>query len=128
MTALPPRERQIASLEAVDGLFKGVADPTRLRILNVLAAGELCVCDMVDLLDLAQPTVSRHLAYLRRAGLVTMTREWKFAHYRLAEPGHAVHETLLACIRSCFRGIPSLDTERAAAVQRVTMGGTGGCT
>lgn len=115
-------------MDALDGLFKGFADPTRLRILNVLAAGELCVCDIVDLLELPQPTISRHLAYLRRAGLVTMTREWKFAHYRLAEPGHAVHETLVSCIRSCFAGIPSLDAERAAAVQRVALGGTGGCT
>jgi ArsR family transcriptional regulator, arsenate/arsenite/antimonite-responsive transcriptional repressor len=122
------RERSTASVDTLDGLFKGFADPTRLRILNVLAAGELCVCDIVDLLELPQPTISRHLAYLRRAGLVTMTREWKFAHYRLAEPGHAVHDTLVACIRSCFVGIPSLDAERAAAVQRVALGGTGGCT
>ena len=128
MTSQPPRERSGASLDALDGLFKGFADPSRLRILNVLAAGELCVCDIVDLLELPQPTVSRHLAYLRRAGLVTMTREWKFAHYRLADPGHAVHESLLACVRTCFVGIPSLDVERAAAVQRVAMGDTGGCT
>jgi len=46
-------------------LFNGFADPTRLRILNLLAAGELCVCDLVELLDLPQPLVSRHLAYLR---------------------------------------------------------------
>lgn len=107
------------SVNALDLLFKGFADPTRLRILNLLAAGELCVCDLVELLALPQPTVSRHLAYLRRCGLVTMTREWKFAYYRLAPADHGVHGTLVACIRSCFAGIPSLDAERAAAVQRV---------
>jgi ArsR family transcriptional regulator, arsenate/arsenite/antimonite-responsive transcriptional repressor len=107
------------SVDRLDALFKGFADPTRLRILNMLAAGELCVCDLVDLLGLPQPAVSRHLAYLRRSGLVTMTREWKFAHYRLAEPTHDVHGTLVACIRSCFVGIPSLDSERAAAIARV---------
>lgn len=106
-------------VEMLDELFKGFADSTRLRILSVLAAGELCVCDIVELLALPQPLVSRHLAYLRRAGLVTATREAKFAHYRLAEPTNAVHRNLVACVRSCFTGIPALDAERSAAEARV---------
>lgn len=85
----------------------------------MLAAGELCVCDIVEILALPQPTVSRHLAYLRRMGLVAATREWKFAHYRLAEPAHAVHQNLINCVRTCFRGIKSLDAERAQATARV---------
>lgn len=108
-----------ASLDAADALFKGFADPTRLRILNVLAAGELCVCDIVDILGVAQPAVSRHLAYLRRSGLVSATRDWKFAHYRLTTPRDAVHQTLIGCVAACFRGIPALDAEREAAVERV---------
>jgi ArsR family transcriptional regulator len=115
------------NVDRLDALFKGFADPTRLRILNILAAGELCVCDLVELLRLPQPTVSRHLAYLRRTGLVTMTREWKFAHYRLAEPVHSVHATLLGCVRSCFHGIPTLDAERAAAVARVIARASDAC-
>jgi ArsR family transcriptional regulator len=103
----------------VDVLFKGLADPTRIRIMNLLAAGELCVCDIVDILGLPQPTVSRHLAYLRRSGLVEVSRGWKFAHYRLADPEHPVHRTLVSCVRSCFRGIDSLDSERARAEARV---------
>jgi len=106
-------------VDDLDALFKGFADPTRLRVLNALVAGELCVCDLVDLLGMPQPAVSRHLAYLRRMGLVTATREWKFAHYRLAEPRNAVHRNLVACVRSCFTGVPSLDAERAAAVVMV---------
>lgn len=106
-------------VEALDGLFKGFADPTRLRLLNVLVAGELCVCDLVDLLGVSQPNVSRHLAYLRRAGLVEVTRDWKFAHYRLAPPTSAVHATLLACVRTCFGGVPPLDAERRHAEGRV---------
>jgi ArsR family transcriptional regulator len=106
-------------LDDLDALFKGFADPTRLRVLNALAAGELCVCDLVELLGIAQPAVSRHLAYLRRMRLVEATREWKFAHYRLAEPSNAVHRNLIACVRGCFTGVPSLDAERAAAVVRV---------
>lgn len=108
-----------ATLDSADALFKGFADVTRLRILNVLVAGELCVCDIVEILGVAQPTVSRHLAYLRRSGLVTATRDWKFAHYRLAPARDAVHQSLVGCVAACFHGIPSLDAERGAAAERV---------
>lgn len=116
---MSPTHAVDATVEDLDAVFKGFADPTRIRILSVLAAGELCVCDIVEILQLPQPAVSRHLAYLRRMGLVDATREWKFAHYRLAEAGHAVHENLIACVRTCFRGIASLDHERAQAEMRV---------
>ena len=108
-----------ATLEDLDSVFKGFADPTRIRILSLLAAGELCVCDLVDILRLPQPTVSRHLSYLRRTGLVEVTREAKFAHYRLADPDNAVHQNLINCVRSCFRGITLLDRERRRAESRV---------
>jgi ArsR family transcriptional regulator, arsenate/arsenite/antimonite-responsive transcriptional repressor len=111
----------------VDLLFKGFADPTRLRILNLLAAGELCVCDIVELLALPQPAVSRHLGYLRRAGLVAARRARKFAHYRLAEPRTDVHSTLVGCVASCFAGIPSLHAERQAAQARVMERAALGC-
>ena len=103
----------------LDALFRGFADPSRIRILNVLAAGELCVCDLGALLRLAQPTVSRHLAYLRRTGLVEARPELKFTYYRLADPQHAIHRNLIGCVRTCFRGIVSLDRERASAEARV---------
>ena len=70
MAVLPLLKPTVTHLDA---LFRGFADPIRLRVLNVLAAGELCVCDIVEILDLPQPTVSRHLAYLRRCGLVEVT-------------------------------------------------------
>lgn len=107
------------SITSLDGLFKGFADPTRIRILNLLAAGELCVCDLVALLRLSQPTVSRHLAYLRRAGLVAARPDLQFTYYRLADPGNPVHQHLLACVRSSFRGIVALDRERESAHARV---------
>ncbi|HEY9450720.1 MAG TPA: metalloregulator ArsR/SmtB family transcription factor [Gemmatimonadaceae bacterium] len=115
------------TIDDLDTVFKGFADPTRIRILSVLAAGELCVCDIVEILALPQPLVSRHLAYLRRTGLVEATREWKFAHYRLAEPEHAVHRNLINCVRTCFRGIRSLDRERARAEARVKARATDPC-
>ena len=124
MTAIPAHAlapaRAVGDLET---LFAGFADATRLRILNLLTAGELCVSDIVDILGLPQSTVSRHLAYLRRAGLVEATRELRFADYRLAKPVHPVHRSLLNCVRSCFTGIGSLDRERAAALRRVAERG-----
>ncbi len=114
MKVLTKPSRQPA-LTDLDALFKGFADSTRIRILNVLAAGELCVCDIVTLLRLAQPTVSRHLAYLRRTGLVEARPELKFTYYNLAEPQDVVHRNLISCVRTCFRGIASLDREREAA-------------
>ena len=119
MSAPAPTLSPAGTLGDLDLLFRGFADPTRLRLLNVLTAGELCVCDLVELLRLPQSTVSRHLRYLHRAGLVEVTRDWKFAHYRLAEPTLPVHRTLLRCVRTCFRGLPELDRERAAAESRV---------
>jgi ArsR family transcriptional regulator len=103
----------------LDALFRGFADPVRIRTLNLLAAGELCVCDIVELLDLPQSTVSRHLGYLLRCGMVEVPRGWKFAHYRLSKPANAVHRNLIACVRSCFTGVPSLDAERGLAEARI---------
>ena len=119
MSAIRPLPVATATVADLDAFFKAFADPTRLRILNVLAAGELCVCDLVDLLNLPQPSVSRHLAVLRRAELVEVARDGRFMYYRLAAPVHDAHRALAGCVRSCFAGIPSLDTERALAGERV---------
>jgi ArsR family transcriptional regulator len=67
-------------------LFRALADRTRLRLLNLMADTEICVCFFVEVLGTNQPKISRHLAYLRRAGVVTARREGKWMHYRIAEP------------------------------------------
>jgi ArsR family transcriptional regulator len=67
-------------------LFKALADRTRLRLLNLMAAGEVCVCFFVEVLGTNQPKISRHLAYLRRAGVVAARREGKWMHYRVTVP------------------------------------------
>ena len=69
----------------LESTYKALADATRLRILALLADGEVCVCDIHDTLRVPQPTASRHLAYLRQAGLVEARREGTWMHYRLAE-------------------------------------------
>ena len=65
--------------------FKALADPTRVAIVNRLAAGECCVCDLNAAFELSQPTISHHLRVLRDAGLVEATRRGTWAYYRLAE-------------------------------------------
>jgi ArsR family transcriptional regulator len=72
-------------LDRMARLFQALSDPTRLRIMGLLLTGEVCVCDIHESLKLSQPKVSRHLSYLRRAGLVTTRREGLWIHYRLAE-------------------------------------------
>src|SRR5947209_7362223 len=67
-------------------LFQALADPTRLRLLNLMAVCEVCVCFFVEIFDEPQPKISRHLAYLRRAGLVTARRDGKWMHYSLSKP------------------------------------------
>jgi ArsR family transcriptional regulator len=74
------------NLTAMERLFTGLADRTRLRLLNLMADQEVCVCYFVEVLEAPQPTISRHLAYLRRNGLVAARREGKWMHYRIAVP------------------------------------------
>src|ERR1700726_1468332 len=71
---------------SLDVLFRALADPTRLRLINLMGNQEICVCYFVEILGMSQPKISRHLAYLRRAGIVTSRRDGKWMHYRLAIP------------------------------------------
>jgi ArsR family transcriptional regulator len=66
--------------------FRALADRTRLRLLNLMDSGEVCVCFFVEVLKTNQPKISRHLAYLRRAGVVAARRDGKWMHYRIVEP------------------------------------------
>jgi ArsR family transcriptional regulator len=81
-------------LGQLEGLFKALADVTRLRILRLLMAGEICVCDIHDTLKIPQAKASRHLAYLRRAGLVTTRREGLWVHYSLAKSADPIIATI----------------------------------
>jgi ArsR family transcriptional regulator, arsenate/arsenite/antimonite-responsive transcriptional repressor len=70
-------------------LFAALADRTRLRLLNLMNGKEVCVCYFVEILGQSQPKVSRHLAYLRRAGIVAARRDGKWMHYKIIVPKHA---------------------------------------
>ena len=107
-----------ATLSTAPDLFKAFADPTRLRILNLLSEGELCVCDLCAVLEEIQPKVSRHLAYLRRAGLVSVRQDHKWKYYSLTESPTGLHRTLIGCVQTCLREVDTLrrDLEKLGEV------------
>lgn len=96
----------------VDLAFRAFSDPSRLRILHLLQAGELCVCDLVEVLRLPQPTVSRHLAYLRKAHLVSTRIDGPWSFYRLTPAATPFHHKLLECLGACFSDVPALASDR----------------
>jgi ArsR family transcriptional regulator len=88
-------------LKASASLFNALADETRLRILNLLAEGELCVCDLMKILGEPQSKVSRHLAYLRRTGLVQGRKDGLWMHYRLSRPTAKLYGMLFKTVCGC---------------------------
>ena len=99
-------------LNRLEDLFKALGDRTRLRILALLAAGEVCVCNIHESLNLPQPTVSRHLAYLRRSGLVDTRREGVWMHYRLAPPAGKLAASILDAALHAAGHVPSVGSDR----------------
>jgi ArsR family transcriptional regulator len=122
-TSPAPRVRNAAALT---GLFQALSDTTRLRILAILAShspdgpnGELCVCHIHDGLGVSQPTASRHLAYLRKAGLVAARREGVWMHYRLVRPADPVVAAMFDAALHALGHADSTARDRAKLV-RVT--------
>jgi ArsR family transcriptional regulator len=101
------------SLKASSQLLKALADPVRLRILHLLLdAEEICVCHIHEALELPQPTVSRHLAYLRKHGLVTGRKEGQWVHYRLAKARTNLHRGIIVCLHTCLTDMEELRRDR----------------
>jgi ArsR family transcriptional regulator len=102
------------ALLETEKLLKALADVTRLRILGLLLTGEVCVCHIHESLRISQPKASRHLAYLRRAGLVETRREGLWIHYRLADPRDAVLRTIRDAVSHTLGHVESIrrDAER----------------
>lgn len=92
----------------LETIFRALSDWTRLRILYLLRSGELCVCDLVDVLEVPQPTASRHLAYLRKVDLVLSRKEGLWHYYRLKPSKSKFQKKLLECIEPQF----VIDTEK----------------
>jgi ArsR family transcriptional regulator len=93
-------------------LFKTLSDPTRLRLLNLLACGETCVCELTDTLKVVQPKVSRHLAHLKRAGLVELRRNGKWTHYRWAQYDDPLVRDVLLGLRRWMAKDHAMNDER----------------
>ena len=89
-------------MRELEQYFKGLADQNRLRILNLLLHGELCVCDIHYVLETPQPNTSRHLIYLKNAGLILDRREGTRIYYRLARPDEEGSKLLFAFLRNAF--------------------------
>ncbi len=107
------------SLDQTTRLFKAFADPVRLRVLSLLDDREICVCHLHEALELPQPTVSRHLAYLRKLGLVVGRKEGLWVHYRLARPASVLHRRLLDCVSVGRQNEPFLgDNQRLTRLRR----------
>jgi len=101
-----------SDLRELEHHFKALADATRLRILNLLLHGELCVCDIQHVLGATQPNVSRHLAYLKNAGLVLDRREGYRIFYRLAGPKDGAKQRLYRFLREVCADDDQFKTDR----------------
>lgn len=120
------RRRRSAETEGPDGLrgfdslLRALGDPTRLRILGLLAAaGEICVCDIHTALRIPQSRASRHLAYLRRAGLVLTRRGGVWIHYRLSEPADQLARALTSSVCASLSHLPAVARDRRALEARL---------
>ena len=104
--------RRKPAVDQLESLFKALADKTRLRILALLGNNEVCVCHLHDSLGLPQPTVSRHLAYLRRAGLVDARRDGVWMHYQIARSLDPNVQTVLKAAVDAVTRVPATAQDR----------------
>jgi ArsR family transcriptional regulator, arsenate/arsenite/antimonite-responsive transcriptional repressor len=102
---------------SIEELFKALADRTRLRLINLMGDDEVCVCFFVEVLKLNQPKISRHLAYLRRAGVVAARRDGKWMHYRIVEPPDPRAASIFREVRASLANDSDMKRDRARLAQ-----------
>ena len=107
-----PNPKPRATVDELEGLFKALADKTRLRILALLGSNEVCVCHIHDSLGLPQPTVSRHLSYLRRSGLVEARRDGVWMHYQVSRSLSPVVKDLVTATIGAMQHLPDTAQDR----------------
>ena len=108
-------------LDDLEQIFKALADRTRLRIIGLLTAGEICVCDIHGSLGLPQPTVSRHLAYLRRSGLVEGRKDGLWVHYRLASLADPVMQAVVDSVEHALGHLDAGQRDQRRLSKFVTL-------
>jgi ArsR family transcriptional regulator len=106
----------------LEGYFKGLADASRLRILNLLLYGELCGCDIQSVLEMTQSNVSRHLTYLKHAGLTVDRREGFRVFYRLPNSANGELKPLFEFLRTAFVSDPVLQNDLIRLKQAIQDG------
>jgi ArsR family transcriptional regulator len=104
--------KPLAAVDELESLFKALADKTRLRILALLGNNEVCVCHIHDSLGLPQPTVSRHLAYLRKSGLVAVRRDGVWMHYQVSRSLSPVLQGVVAAAVAALQQLPATSQDR----------------
>ena len=98
---------------SIELFFQALGDNTRLRLLNLMGNQEICVCYLVEVLGQPQPKISRHLAYLRRAGIVAARREGKWMHYRIVVPQNLGASQVLQQTLTWLREERAMQSDRA---------------
>jgi ArsR family transcriptional regulator len=106
-----------ASKFDMESFFVALSDRTRLRLLNLIGDDEVCVCFFVEVLEEGQPKISRHLAYLRRAGIVAARRDGKWMHYRIIMPTDAHAERILKDVMNWLKDDKEMQRDRAKLVK-----------
>jgi ArsR family transcriptional regulator len=101
----------------IELFFSALADKTRLRLLNLMGDDEVCVCFFVEVIGTNQPKISRHLAYLKRAGLVEMRKDWKWSHYRIKQPENKYAAEVFEKVREWIRNDPDMTADRLQMVK-----------
>jgi ArsR family transcriptional regulator len=97
----------------MERFFVALSDKTRLRLLNLIGEDEVCVCYFVEILGEPQPKISRHLAYLRRAGVVSARREGKWIHYRIIRPTDPHAQNILTDVIAWLKDDKEMQRDRA---------------
>lgn len=110
-------------MKRTSALFRAFSDPTRLRLLKLLSRGEWCVGDLVTVLDIPQPTVSRHLAYLRKSSLVELRKDGVWKYYRLSPASDRVHQNLLDTLNTFDHLVDIMNDARRASELRAANQG-----
>src|ERR671924_1501320 len=101
----------------LEKFFIALSDRNRLRLINLMGEDEICVCFFVEILKMPQPKVSRHLAYLRRAGIVEARREGKWMHYRIVSPPDKHARRILETLREWLGHDREMQQDRARLVK-----------
>lgn len=96
----------------MESFFSALADNTRRRLLNLLGETEVCVCYLVEVIGTNQPKISRHLAVLKNAGLVSVRRDWKWSHYRIVKPSNAQAATVFAEVLELLKEDPEMQKDK----------------